>query len=144
VQSGLIQFMTSCLCVVREVGRTRGATPEILDGLRNFRDVEMMESVRGRKWADLLEAHGEEILLLLGKDDTAWKAAGKIFSAGAAIVQGRDGASPPKIDRALVAQMQRLATRLQKRASPHLKKARADVRGDFRKVVGKTARQVLR
>ncbi|MFZ1217580.1 MAG: hypothetical protein WA662_11375 [Pseudolabrys sp.] len=40
-------------------------------------------------------------------------------------------------------QMERLAARLEKRASPQLKHALADVRRDLRKVVGKTARQVL-
>lgn len=143
VQSGLIQLMTSCLCVVREVGKSR-VRPEVLDAIRNFRDVEMMKSARGRKWADLLEVHGEEVLLLLRKDRAAWVLAGKILSAAAAIVVGRESASPPKIERALVAQIQSLAARLEKRASPQLKKALDDVRRVLRKVAGKTARQVLR
>jgi hypothetical protein len=104
----------------------------------------MMKSVRGRKWVDLLEQHGEEVLLLLRKDHTAWSASGKIFAAAAAIVLDRESASPPKIDRSLVAQMGGLATRLEKRASPHLKKALAEVRRDLRKLVGKTALQALR
>lgn len=45
--------------------------------------------------------------------------------------------------RSLMTQMERLAARLEKRASPQLKHALADVRRDLRKVVGKTARQVL-
>lgn len=144
VQSGLLQLMTSCLCVVREIGRTLVATPEILDGIRNFRDAEMMKSLRGQKWVDLLERHGEEVLFLLRKDHTAWAASGKIFAAAAAIVLGRESASPPKIDRTLVAQMERLVARLEKRASPNLKKAIAEVRRDLHKVAGKTAIQVLR
>ncbi|MGB8620685.1 MAG: hypothetical protein WCD65_24640, partial [Pseudolabrys sp.] len=143
VQSGLIQFMTSCVCVVREIGRSLAATSEILNGLRNFRDAEMMKSDRGRKWVDLLERHGTEALLLLRKDRAAWAAAGKIFTAAAAIVHRRESASPPKIDRSLMTQMERLAARLEKRASPQLKHALADVRWNLRKVVGKTARQVL-
>ena len=95
IQSGLIQFMTSCLCVVREIGRTFVATPDVLNGVRNFRDTEMMKSVRGRAWVDLLEHHGEEVLVLLRKDLTAWSASGKIFVAAAAIVLGRESASPP-------------------------------------------------
>jgi hypothetical protein len=128
---------------VREIGRSLAATSETLNGLRNFRDAEVMKSVRGRKWVDLLERHGAEALLLLRKDRTAWVAAGKVFMAAAAIVQRRESASPPKIDRSLVAQMERLAARLEKRASHQLKQALADVRRDLRKVVGKTARQVL-
>ena len=143
VQAGLIQFMTSCLCVVREVGKTL-LGPEVLEGLRNFRDVEMVESARGRKWVNLIELHGEEVLRLLLKDGATWKAAGNILSASAAIVLGRESASPPKIDRPLVAQMQRFAAQLEKRASPRLKQALADVRRDLAKVAGKTARQVLR
>jgi murein tripeptide amidase MpaA len=143
VQSGLIQFMTSCVCVVREIGRSLATTSEILNGLSNFRDAEMMKSDRGRKWVDLLDRHGTEALLLLRKDRAAWAAAGKIFTAAAAIVHRRESASPPKIDRSLVTQMERLAARLEKRASPQLKHALADVRRDLRKVVGKTARQVL-
>ncbi len=144
VQSGLIQFLVFCLCAVREVGKTIIAAPETLDGLRNFRDTEMMKSARGRKWVDLLETHGAEVFLLLRKDKPAWKAAGKIFTAAASIVLRRESASPPRIDRTLVAQMQRLATRLETRASPGLKKALADVRRDVRKITGKSARQVLR
>jgi carboxypeptidase T len=143
VQSGLIQFMTSCLCVVHEIGKTL-VSAEILDGLRNFRDVEMMEGARGRKWVDLLEMHGEEVLLLLSEDRPTWQAAGKILSGAATIVVGRERASPPKIERALVAQIQHLVARLEKRGSPSLRKALGDVRRDLRKVVGKTARQVLR
>src|SRR5262249_39300163 len=99
---------------------------------------------RGREWVNLLELHGREVLFLLLKDRTAWKAAGQILSAGAAVVVGRDGASPKTIDRTLAAQMQRLATQLEKRASPQLKKALADVRKDVGKMTGKTVRQVLR
>jgi hypothetical protein len=93
---------------------------------------------------NLLELHGREVLFLLLKDRTAWKAAGQILSAGAAIVVGRDSASPKMIDRTLVAQMQRLATQLEKRASAPLKKALTSVRKDVGKMTGKSARQVLR
>ncbi|HEY1545015.1 MAG TPA: M14 family zinc carboxypeptidase [Xanthobacteraceae bacterium] len=143
IQSGLIQFMFDCLCVVQEVGKSL-IGPEALDALRHFRDVEMMESPRGRQWANLLDLHGREVLLLLLKDPTAWKAAGQILSAGAAVVTGRDSASPATIGRTLVTQMQRLATQLEKRASPPLKKALTDARKDLGKMTGKTARQVLR
>jgi carboxypeptidase T len=143
VQSALIQFMTDCLCVVQEVGKSL-VGPAVLDALRHFRDVEMMESPRGREWVNLLELHGREVLFLLLKDRTAWKAAGQILSAGAAVVVGRDGTSPKTIDRTLVAQMQRLATQLEKRASPRLKKALANVRKDVGKMTGKAVRQVLR
>lgn len=143
VQSGLIQYMLSCLCIVREVGKTL-VDPSVLDDLRAFRDSEMMKSGRGQKWVNLLETHGAEALVLLLKNRAAWKAAGQIIAAGAAIVGGRKSESPPKIDRALVAKIQGFAAQLEKGASPQLKKALAEVRKDLGTVAGKTARQVLR
>jgi hypothetical protein len=70
VQSGLIQFMLSCLCVVREIGRRR-FHEDVLDGLRVFRDSEMTKGRRGRRWVELLDTHGDELLSLLAADALA-------------------------------------------------------------------------
>ena len=80
----------------------------------------------------------------LRKDRAAWVLAGKILSAAAAIVVGWESASPPKIERGLVARIREPRRATREAASPQLKKALDDVRRVLRKVAGKTARQVLR
>lgn len=143
VQSGLIQFMLGCLCVVREVGRGRLGV-SVLDRLRAFRDEDMAASARGRRWVALLDTHGDEILALLAKDRAARRAAETLLEQAADMVLEADSAEPPRIDRALVGQLDRLTARIEKRASPPLKKALAALRKDTARVVGKTAREALR
>lgn len=142
VQSGLIQLMLSSVCLVREVGRGI-VTNEVLDDLSVFRDLEMLESRRGRRWVDLLETHGEEVLGLLSADRTAWQAARKLLARGAALVANRGAAAPPRIDRILVAEAQRLLARVDKQASPSLKAALKELGADVRRMAGKTVAQVL-
>ena len=142
VQSALIQLLLSSVCLVREVGKGV-VTNEVLDALSAFRDAEMLESRRGRRWVDLLEAHGEEVLGLLKEDRAAFAAAGKVLARGAELVAGRQAATPRKVDRALVAEIGRLMARVEKRASPALRKAFAELRRDLRRVAGKTVAQIL-
>lgn len=142
VQSGLIQLMTSSVCLVREVGKGI-VSNEVLDALSEFRDLELLESPRGRRWVDLLETHGEEVLLALKSDRTAWQAAGKLLGRAAAIVAGRHGASPSRIDRALAAEIQRVVSRVEKQASPALRKALQELRRDLGRAAGKTVAQIL-
>jgi 3-mercaptopyruvate sulfurtransferase SseA len=118
-------------------------TNEVLDALSEFRDLEMLESPRGRRWVTMLETHGEEVLTLLKSDRRAWQAAGKLLGRGAALVAGRHGATAPKIDRALVTELQHVMARIEKQASPPLRKALQDLRGDLRRIAGKTVAQVL-
>lgn len=143
VQSGLIQFMLSCVCVVRELGVTR-LTIENLDELRRFRDVEMVKKRRGRRWVSLLEAHGDELLVLLGSNKRLWQEAGAVVADAAEVVLRREEKSPPRIDRALASRIGRLATQLDKRASPELRKSLAALRRDLRSVTGKTSREAIR
>lgn len=143
VQAGLIQFMLSCLCVVREVGRRR-FPEDVLDGLRLFRDSEMGKGRRGRRWAELLDTHGDELLTLLAADARALQSAEAILVEGVEIVMGRERDEPPTIGRQLASRIERLATRLEKKASPGLRRALAGVRKDARAIVGKTARQAVR
>jgi len=142
IQSGLIQLMLSSVCLVREVGRGV-VTNDVLDALSVFRDLEMLESRRGRRWVDLLEIHGEEVLGLLKADRTIWQAAGKLLARGAALVEGRDAASPARIDRGLIAEVQRVMARVDKQASPALKAALKELGGDVRRMAGKTVAQIL-
>jgi carboxypeptidase T len=143
VQSGLIQFMLGCVCVVREVGRPR-LSPEVLDVLRRFRDDEMAATARGRRWAGVLETHGDEVLGLLADDRQARAAAERLLDRAAEVVLGADAAEPPQIDRDLATQVDRLAARLEKSASPGLRRALAGLRKDAPKTAGKTARGAIR
>lgn len=143
VQSGLIQFMLSCLCVVREIGRSRFPV-DVLEGLRVFRDQEMVEKRRGRRWAELLDAHGDELLVMLAANRRDREAAEEILVKGAEIVLGRERDEPPVIEKALAARIDRLAMRLERKASPQLRKALVGIRKDALAVVGKTARQAIR
>jgi carboxypeptidase T len=143
VQSGLIQFMLSCLCVVREIGRRR-FPEDVLDGLRVFRDSEMARGRRGRRWVELLDTHGDELLSLLAADARARESAEAILGEGLEIVQGRERDDPPTISKKLAARIERLAAHLEKKASPRLRRALAGVRKDTTVVVGKSARQAIR
>jgi murein tripeptide amidase MpaA len=143
VQSGLIQFMLSCVCVVRELGIAR-LTIESLDELRRFRDVEMVEKRRGRRLVSVLEEHGDELLVLLGSNKRLWQEAGAVLGDAAELVLRREEKDPPRIDRALVARIGRLMTQLDKRASPDLRQALAALRRDLRSVTGKSAREAIR
>lgn len=143
VQSGLIQFMLGCLCVAREIGRGR-LTVSVIEALRTFRDEDMAKSARGRRWTGLLETHGDEILVLLSQDTVARRAAEAILDRAAVIVVEGRSPEPPRVDRALAGQLDRLAKRLEKRASPALRKALEGVRKDLPRTVGKSAREVLR
>ena len=143
VQSGLLQFMLSCVCVVREVGIARLAI-EDLDELRRFRDEEMSKRRRGQRWVQLLEAHGDELLAILGANKAMWQEAVAIVAASAELVLRREEKDAPRLDRALAARIGRLITQLDKRASPELRKSLAVVRRDLRTVTGKTAREAIR
>ena len=142
VQSGLIQFMLSCLCVVREIGKRR-LHDDVLDGLRLFRDDEMTKGRRGQRWADLLDTHGDELLSLLAADARARESAEAILAEGVEIVLGRDRDEPPTIGTQLAGRIERLTTRLEKKASPQLRKALRSARVDLRKVIGKSAKQAI-
>jgi carboxypeptidase T len=143
VQAGLIQFMLDCLCVVRQVGRKRLGR-ELLSGLTHFRDDEMLIRRRGRRWADLLDRHGPELLSLLRADKRAWHAAEQILTEAAQIVVERDDPHPSVIKKTLATRIDRLATRLEKRASPDLRKTLATIRKDAKTVTGKNAREAIR
>jgi murein tripeptide amidase MpaA len=143
VQSGLIQFMLSCLCVPRELGRGK-LSVSVLNAVRAFRDREMVEGRRGRRWVELLETHGDELLSLLERDRQARATAEEVTVAGAEIVLALERDEPATIDSALATKIERLAARLEKRATPGLAKELAKVRREARSVVGKTARQAVR
>jgi carboxypeptidase T len=143
VQSGLIQFLLSCVCVVREVGKSR-LPHDALDHLRDFRDAEMSQGRRGRRIIDLLDTHGDELLSLLAADARARESAEVLVVEGAELVFGRERDEPPTVTRQLAARIDRLVSLLEKKASPELRKALATARKDAQAVIGKTARQAIR
>jgi hypothetical protein len=143
VQSGLIQFMLTCICVVREVGVAR-LSVEALDELRRFRDLEMAKRRRGQRWNGLLEAHGDEVLVLLAGNKRLWQQAEGVVADAAEVVLRREEKEPPRIDRALVTRIDRLAVQLGKRASPELRRTLTEFRRELRRTVGKTAREAIR
>lgn len=143
VQSGLVQMLLLCLCVVREIGKPF-LSVDVIDALRRFRDEEMLQSRRGRRWAELLEVHGHELLEQLARDRVGRESAERILAAAAEVVLARERDHPALLDRALVDRMDRLAARLEKRASPELRKALTSVRSDLRRMTGRSAVQALR
>jgi carboxypeptidase T len=142
VQSGLIQFMLSCLCVVREIGRGP-LGPEILEELSHFRDEEMLTTRRGRGWANILDANGGELLRLLAGDVRAREEAEQLLVEGARVVLGRGDERPPVIDPKVTASVDRLAARLEASASPNLRRALTSIRKDAKAVSGKTVREAI-
>jgi murein tripeptide amidase MpaA len=143
IQSGLIQFMLTCVCVVREVGVAR-LSIEALDELRRFRDMEMAKRRRGRRWIALLEAHGDELLVLLGANKRLWQQAEAVLADATEIVLAREEKDAPRVEKELVSRIDRLGAQVAKKASPQLGKALAGFRRELRDVVGKTAREAIR
>jgi murein tripeptide amidase MpaA len=143
IQSGLMQFMLTCVCVVREVGVAH-LSAEALDELRRFRDAEMAERRRGGRWIAALDAHGDELFVLLAANKRLWGQAEAVVTDAAELVLRRQEKNPPRIDRSLVTRIGRLATELEKRASPELRKTLTAFRRDLRGLAGKTAREAIR
>ena len=75
----------------------------------------MMKSARGRKWADLLELHGEEVLLLPQEGPCGLGVGGQNPIGCSGDCSGMGECISPKIERGLVAQIRSLAARLEKR-----------------------------
>jgi carboxypeptidase T len=136
VQAGLVEFMLSFVCVVREVGRGP-LGPDTLDDLSDFGDM-MLTRRRGRGWAELLNRHNDELLRLVSADRGLRKEAEAILVEATKVVLSRDK-RPAVITESLTARIDRLAARVEERASPPLREAVASVREDLRSVVGKTA-----
>jgi carboxypeptidase T len=142
VQSGLIQFMLTALCLVREIGRGL-LGPEHLADLAEFRDNEMLARRRGRRWVDFLDRHGDELIRILARDDLARRAAEQILRDAASIVGERGTQHPPVISKTLTTRIDQLAARLQTHASPRLRKALTGIRKETEFVIGKTAREAI-
>ncbi|MGH8524467.1 MAG: M14 family zinc carboxypeptidase, partial [Gammaproteobacteria bacterium] len=142
VQAGLSQFMLTGLCLVREIGRGF-LGPEILDDLADFRDNEMLQRQRGRRWVNLLDRHGDELVRLLAVDRRAREAAEQILVEAAQIVHARGSERPPLIGNALADRIELLANHLERRASPRLRGALRTIRRDAQSVAGKTAVEAL-
>jgi len=143
VQSGLVQFLLTCVCVVREVA-IRRLTVEQIDELRLFRDEELSKRRRGQRWVALLDAYGDEVLVLLASNKRLWRDAEAIVADAADVVLRRGEREPPRFERDLAARIGRIVTELEKRATPELRRALADVRRDVKTLVGKTAREAIR
>jgi carboxypeptidase T len=140
VSSGLVRFMLSMVCVVREVGR--GIGPGILGELADFRDV-MLRSRRGRGWADLLERHNDELLgIVMGHPALRKEAEAILGDAAKVVIDGRR-ARPPVISARLSERIDGLADRVERRASEELRTAIQGLRRDLQSVVGMTAREAI-
>lgn len=142
VQSGLIQFMVTALCLVREIGRGL-LGPEHLADLAEFRDNEMLARRRGRRWVDFLDRHGDELIRILARDDLARRAAEQTLRDAASIVGERGTQHPPVISKTLTTRIDQLAARLQTHASPRLRTALTGIRKETEFVNGKTAREAI-
>jgi carboxypeptidase T len=146
VSAGIVRFMLSMLCVVREVGR--GIGPDVLGELADFRDV-MLRSRRGRGWAELLERHNDELLGIVIANPGLRKETEAILGDAAQVVvgggRGRDGGPdrPPVINPRLAERIDRLAERVERRASDDLRTAIHGLREDLQSVVGMTAREAI-
>jgi murein tripeptide amidase MpaA len=142
VSAGIVRFLLSMICVVREAGR--GIGPVVLGELADFRDV-MLRRRRGRGWVGLLERHNDELLGIVMSNRRMRQEAEAILRDAATVVvaRGDKAGRSPVISPGLAERIDRLAERVERAASDDLRAAIHRVRGDLHEIVGMTARDAI-
>ncbi len=140
VSSGLIQLALSTVCLVHEVG-TSFMTPVKEASLRAFRDGAMRGTVNGERWISLLDAHGEEVLALIGRDAKLRETAEAALKAATEVVLSEDRAKV--LESGDAEPMRRLLKAIGSRGSRVLARAAARLSRDLERSIGKTATQAV-
>jgi murein tripeptide amidase MpaA len=141
VSAGLMQFLLECVpppitCPLPAMVQATELAAD-LDEMRVFRD-EMTRTAAGRRYAELLEKHAEEILSLIAHDDRLLRSGLRILARVNAIVRSRTAKRPSTFPVALVAAADKVLDGFAERASPSLRAAIKEVRGDMKHFRGRS------
>lgn len=136
-QSGLLQFMVSCLCPIVDSGVASGLSASSVANLRTFRDTTLGASPRGRELAHLLERHGAELIELASRDDRLRSEASKLLGQFAKLVNSESQRKPAAVDSGLVDDVVALLDRAEGASEP-LRRTLGEVRKDLEAFRGRT------
>jgi len=142
VSAGLVEFCLACVCVAEETVRGTALFRE-LEGMRAFRDQELLAAPPGRKYVRLLERHGAELLELLARDGAFRKRVIEILRRVNEVVRSRKERKPKIFEADLIKTTESLLQRSAEKASPLLQKDIKAIRRDLRFFRGKTVLEGL-
>lgn len=137
VSAGLLQFCISMMCVAESI-LTATALAADLDDMREFRDKEMLASVAGRKYVDLFEDNGAELMLIMLGDEKLRKQAIELATQINDVVKSRKTTKPKPLSSKITGATEKLLKSFASKGSPVLKKAIAEVRNDLKHFKGKS------
>jgi len=140
VSSGLIQFLLTNICVVREVG-SRVLDEAALDRLRLFRDQFMQRSAKGRTWAGLLDRHSEEMVRLVSNDRRMRAVVERSLKEAASLVT--DDPASTTLAESAASPMFELLDLVEEQASAPLKYAARRLRKDLTSTIGRSPVKAL-
>ncbi len=135
--AGLIQFCMSCLCVVEETLASTALAKQ-LDDMRDFRDKEMLATSAGRKYVQLLEDNGIELMLIMLGDKGLREQVIELTKQVHGVVKSRKTSKPKVFSANITTAAEKLLQSFASKASPELKKAITKVQKDLKNFQGKT------
>jgi predicted transcriptional regulator len=97
----------------------------------------MLATPAGRRYNQLLEANSAEILELAMKDDRLRKQGLDLLERVIGMVEAAEE-KPEVLDKDLISAVEQLAKRVERKASPALKEALAEIRSDLKHFEEKT------
>lgn len=139
VQSGLVQLLIDCLCVVEGTSRGSEAFAR-LDQLRAFRDVELRRFARGQQWVEALEHHSFELLVALTRSPALRQRTREVLEQVTQLLP-RAGERGVRVPDELIDLVDALLGEIGQRASPDLRRTLEDVRAQVMAFRGRTVRQ---
>lgn len=142
VQSGLVQLLIDCMCVVEATARGSTAFAR-LDRLRAFRDLELLRFARGQEAIEALEHHSFELLVALGRSRALRSRARTVLEQVAGLLP-EEGIRGVRVPDDLVDQVQQLIDEVGRRASPDLQRTLQDVKEQVSSFRGRTVAQGLK
>lgn len=137
VSAGLLQFCSACFCVADSTLAATALAAD-LDDMSDFRDKEMLATAAGRKYVNLFEDNGVELMRIMLADEKLRKRAIELAGQVNEVVKSRKTTKPKVFSAKTISATEKLLKSFTSKASPELKKAIAEVRKDLKHFSGKT------
>jgi murein tripeptide amidase MpaA len=137
VSAGLIEFCMACLCVVEETLAATALSAE-LDDMRDFRDKEMLDTSAGRKYVELLENIGIELMLIMADDEKLRKETIELVGTVTEVMKSRKTSKPKVLSANITSAAEKLLQSFASKGSVDLVRAIKEVRQDLKHFRGKT------
>jgi carboxypeptidase T len=137
VSAGLLHFCTAMLCVAETTLNATALAAE-LDHMREFRDKELITTAAGRKYVDLFEDNGLELMRIMLDDEKLREQAIALAAQINEVVKSRKTSKPKTLSSNITGATDKLLKTFGSKAGPELKKAIAEVRTDLKYFKGKS------